>query len=283
MPATLLGELKVLPEDVLSATEAVSDALQTKYTKFSPGHNGELLTLLVRTKLTQHLTRLIPQLREELQYIVATEFPPCEDWTSIKWQPFSLRAVARLSGRAFVGPSINRQEEWMDTSINFAVHVFTACIKLQMFPEWARPVGQYFVSELRQIRRDIRKAKDMLAPVVEERHRNLSLPSADDKPDDFIQWLMEALPEEEQGDVQTQAELQLILAAAAIHTSNNLLCECMCDLAANPDIQEELRQEAYQILEVEDGWEKKESMTKLRKLDSFMREVQRMSGNISEY
>lgn len=225
----------------------------------------------------------MPQLREELKYILATEFPACEDWTPVKWQPFSLRAVARLSGRAFVGTSISRQEQWMDTSINFAVHVFTACVKLQFFPEWIRPLGQYLVSELRQIRRDIKIAKDMLTPIVEERLRDLDMPNTEDKPDDFIQWLIEALPEEERGDVQTQAELQMILAAASIHTTNNMLCECMSDLAANPDIQDELRREAYQILEVENGWGKKESMPRLKKLDSFMKEVQRLSGNISKH
>ncbi|KAF7554485.1 hypothetical protein G7046_g6810 [Stylonectria norvegica] len=283
VPAKIVGELKALPEDVLSATEAVSDALQTKYTKFSPGHNGELFALLVRTKLTQNFARLMPQLRHELEYVLAAEFPACEEWTSVKWQPFSLRAVARISGRAFVGTSISRQEQWMDTSMNYAVHVFTACVKLQFLPVWTRPVGQFFVSELRQIQRDIRVAKEMLKPVIEQRLRDLESPKSENESDDFIQWLMEALPAEEKGDVQTQAELQLILAAASIHTTNNLLCECMSDLAANPDIQQELRAEAYQILEVDSGWARKESMAKLKKLDSFMREVQRLRGNITSF
>jgi hypothetical protein len=56
----------------------------------------------------------------------------------------------------------------------------------------------------------------------------------------------------------------------------------MADLADHPEIQEELRAEAYQILEVENGWARKESMTKLKKLDSFMREVQRLRGNVSK-
>ncbi|KAF4451894.1 hypothetical protein F53441_5213 [Fusarium austroafricanum] len=283
VPAHLLGELKGLPEDILSATEAVSDALQSKYTKFSPGHNGELLALLVRTKLTQNLTRVVPLLKQELEYLLATEFPACEDWTRVKWQPFSLRAVARLSGRAFVGPSINRDEKWMDTSINFAVHVFTACVKLQFIPEWARPVGQYLVSELRQIRKDIKIAKEMLKPILEERLRDMEISNGEDAPDDMIQWLIEALPEDEKTDLTTQAELQLIVAAASIHTTNNLLCECLCDLAAYPEVQEELRQEAYRVLETENGWENKESMAKLKKLDSFMREVQRLSGNITSF
>ncbi|KAH7198694.1 cytochrome P450 [Fusarium flagelliforme] len=283
IPASLVGELKGLPEDVLSATEAVSDALQSKYTKFSPGHNGETLALLIRTKLTQNLTRVVPRLKQELEYILATEFPACEDWTPVKWQPFSLRAITRLSGRAFVGPSLNRDEQWMDTTINFAVHVFTACVKLQFIPEWARPVGQYFVSELRQIRKDISIAKELLKPILEERLQDMELSNGEDAPDDMIQWLIDALPEGEKGDLTTQAELQLIIAAASIHTTNNLLCECLCDLAAYPEVQEELRQEAYQILEVENGWERKESLAKLKKLDSFMREVQRLSGNITSF
>ncbi|KAH7246834.1 hypothetical protein FSOLCH5_012080 [Fusarium solani] len=283
VPARLVGELKVLPEDVLSATEAVSDALQTKYTKFTPGHNGDMLALLVRTKLTQNLTRVMPQLKQELEYILATEFPSCEDWTPVKWQPFGLRAVARMSGRAFVGPSISRDEKWMNTTINFAIHVFTACVKLQLFPEWARPIGQHFVSELGQIRNDIKTAKEMLLPILEERLRDMDMPGCEDAPDDMIQWLIEGLPEEEKADVTVQAELQLILAAASIHSTNNLLCECLCDLAAYPEVQEELREEAYRILEVEKGWEKKENMAKLKKMDSFMREVQRLRGNITSF
>lgn len=243
-----------------------------------------MLALLVRTRLTQNLARLIPELKHELEHIVAQEFPDCDDWTPVKFQPFSLRAIARLSGRAFVGTSISRTEEWMDTTINFAVNVFMACVKLQMFPEWSRPWTQYLVTDLRKIRRDIKNAKAMLKPVVEERlqARELGV-SVGDAPDDMVEWLIDGLPEDEKDDIQVHAELQLIVAAASIHTTNNLLCECILDLAAHPEVQEELRQEAQQILETEGGWALKESMAKLKKLDSFMREVQRLRGNITSF
>ncbi|KJZ75692.1 hypothetical protein HIM_04849 [Hirsutella minnesotensis 3608] len=283
LPSRYLGELKTLPEDVLSAKAAIADALQSKYTKFSPGHNAELLTLLLRTRLTQNLVKLAPQLKEELEYIIDTEFPSCDDWTPVKWHPFALRAVTRLSGRAFVGPDINRQEKWMDTSINFAIHVFMAGAKLQFFPEWARPVAQYLVSDLGKIRRDIEAAKDMIRPVLAQRIRDFNSPGCDEPCNDMMQWLIEALPEHEKADVQTQAELQLIVAAASIHTTHGLLCECLYDLAAHPEVQDDLRDEARQVLEVEDGWARKESMPKLKKMDSFMREVQRMRGNIVSF
>lgn len=256
----------------------------SKYTKFCPERHHELLATLVRTRLTQNLARLIPQLKEEVEYITATEFPECKDWTPVKFQPFSLRCVARTSGRAFVGPSICRQEAWMDTSINFAVHIFLALVKLQFFPAWLRPLGQYLVSDLAKLRQDTTNAKNMLIPIIEERLQGMECPGFQ-KSDDLIQWMLDALPEGEKRDYQAQAELQLILSAASIHTTNNLLVDCVYDLAANPEVAEELREEAMSVLEngVTDGWARKDSMAKLKKLDSFMKEVQRVSGNVTAF
>ncbi|POS79705.1 cytochrome P450 [Diaporthe helianthi] len=283
VPARLLGELKGLPEDVLSATEAVSEAMMSRYTKFSPERHLDLLTAVVRRRLTQNLARLTPKLKEEVKYITATEFPECKEWTPVKFQPFALRCVARTSSRAFVGPSICRQEQWMGITINYAVHIFLSLVKLQFFPAWLRPIGQYLVSDLRKLRKDEAVAKEILIPIIEERLRDMDCPGYE-KEDDLVQWLLDALPDCEKRDYQAQAELQLILSAASIHTTTNLLVDCVYDLAANPQFAEELRQEATAVLEGEDnGWARKESMSKLKKLDSFMKEVQRLSGNVTSF
>lgn len=172
----------------------------------------------------------------------------------------------------------------MDTSINFAVHIFLALVKLQFFPAWLRPLGQYLVSDLSKLRQDTANAKNMLIPIIEERLQGMECPGYR-RSDDLIQWLLDALPEGEKRDYQAQAELQLILSAASIHTTNNLLVDCVYDLAANPAVAEELREEAMSVLEngVTDGWARKDSMAKLKKLDSFMKEVQRVSGNVTSF
>ena len=255
----------------------------TTYTDFSPGPHGELFFALIRTKLSQNLARLVPRLKGELEHVVTTEYPTSDDWTPVKIQPLALRTIARLSGSTFVGSALNRNEAWMDTSINFAVHVFLAVVKLQFFPAWLRPIAQYLVSDLRQIRRDIESATSMLQPIIEERLQQMEREEYDqEKPDDFTQWLLECLPEEQRRDYMAQTKLQLILSAASIHTTTNLVVDCLYDLAAYPEIQEELRKEAAEILNSEGGWEAKESMGKLRRLDSFMKEVQRLSGNVSK-
>lgn len=99
-----------------------------------------MLSLLVRTRLTQNLAELIPQLKSELEHYIGTEFPACDDWTPVKWQPFALRGIARLSGRAFVGPWLNREEQWLKVTIDFAIDVFMSVIKLQIFPNGFAPL-----------------------------------------------------------------------------------------------------------------------------------------------
>lgn len=50
-----------------------------EYTKFGVGdHTNNAFVYLVRTKLNHHLARLVPQLKSELEFIVAEEFPGCE-------------------------------------------------------------------------------------------------------------------------------------------------------------------------------------------------------------
>ncbi|KAL1876879.1 hypothetical protein VTK73DRAFT_9032 [Phialemonium thermophilum] len=284
IPPRLLGELKGLPEDVLSATEAVREAMLSKYTGFCPGNNGELLTTLIRTKLSSNFARLVPKLKDELDYILATELGDCEDWTPVKMQPFVLRVVARMTGCAFVGPAISRNEEWMDISVNYAVHVFLAAVKLQFFPEWLRPLMRRVLPDFRRIERDISRAKSMLQPIIEQRLRDIGSPEyEEEKPDDFIQWLLDSLPEEEKSGFQTQTELQLILSAAAIHTTTNLIAESVFDLAAHPEWQGTLRDEVMETLERDNGWEKKDGMARLQQMDSFIKEVQRLAGNITAF
>ncbi|KAF3001030.1 hypothetical protein E8E14_005804 [Neopestalotiopsis sp. 37M] len=283
IPAKLISELKGLPEDVLSTSEAINEAMLVEYTKFTFGNHADTMHILLKSKLTQHLGRFVPRLKSELEFIERTEFQECKDWTAVTVQPFILRAVARLSGRIFVGAELGRTEEWMELSINFAVRAFIAVIKLQFFPTWARPIAKYMVSELRQIDRDVARAQELLKPIIDERLQDEELDPCGERPDDFVQWLLDALPQDQKRDYHMQAKLHLILCAAAIHTTSNLATDCIYDLATHPENQSVLRDEAQEVLVDGDGWTRKESMAKLKKTDSFIKESQRLAGNVTSF
>lgn len=78
IPASLVGELKGLPEDTLSARTAVREAMLSEYTSLCAGAHTDTLSLLLKSKMTGQLARMTPQLKEELEHILATEFPDCE-------------------------------------------------------------------------------------------------------------------------------------------------------------------------------------------------------------
>ena len=210
------------------------------------------------------------------------------EWTPVKARPFLVRTVARLSGCAFAGRSLCRTEQWMDTSVNYATTAFIAAIKLQFFPKWARPVAQYLIPDLYEIPRMVAKAQAFLTPVVEERLREEECPGYDDKADDFIQWFLDVLPEDQKRRFDVQAHIQLILSAASIHTTSNLVTDCVYDLAIHQDMQDELREEAAAVLgdgcnDSDKSWFGKDSLSRLWKMDSFMRESQRMHGNVTSF
>ncbi|KAI0434628.1 cytochrome P450 [Xylaria sp. FL1042] len=282
IPPTLVSELKGLPEDTLSAKTAVSEAMLSEYTHLSADGHSEILTFLLKTKATHNLQRIVSTLKEEFQYILKTEFPACEDWTPFRIQPFMVRAVSRLSGRAFVGSSLSRSEEWMGVSVNFAITAFIAVTKLQFFPPWMRPFAQYFVSELKTIRTDLAKAQAMLEPLIEER-LGYADASSSEKPDDFIQWFSDALPDEEKRNYFIQAKMQLLLSASSIHTTSNLTTDCIYDLAVHQEMQDILREEVMEVFTGEEAWERRDSIAKLKKMDSFIKESQRLSSNITSF
>lgn len=67
---------------------------------------------------------------------------------------------------------------------------------------------------------------------------------------------------------------QITLSVAAIHTTSDLMTQVILDLASHPDVLAELRAELVDVLGSE-GW-KKTALYGLKKLDSCIRETQRL-------
>jgi cytochrome P450 len=79
---------------------------------------------------------------------------------------------------------------------------------------------------------------------------------------------------EAQGRDYDPAVAQLILSFAAIHTTTEMVTQVMTDLAKNPDIVDELRQEMVRVL-LDGGWTKT-SLYSMKLLDSVIKESLRL-------
>ena len=127
-------------------------------------------------------------------------------------------------------------------------------------------------------RRYIKKAKQLLVPEIIRRRSCSSSEKSDEEGNNLLSWMMEIAPEKE-SDPGSLAHLEVVMSLASIHTSQMNAVHVLYDLVARPEYFDLLREEIIQILKEEGPWTKwkKSAFTKLRKLDSFMRESQRFN------
>lgn len=93
------------------------------------------------------------------------------------------------------------------------------------------------------------------------------------KPQDSMQWVLDAAhPAEMRPDRLTLRMLHINIAAA--HTSSVTYIDIMHCLSLMPDAQAMLREEIESVLIQEGGWTK-QALTHMKKVDSFIVEVNR--------
>jgi len=98
----------------------------------------------------------------------------------------------------------------------------------------------------------------------------------DAKKNDMIQWAIDNAGDKK-WDMDHMAETYLEVSMAAIHTTSMNVTQVLYDLTFRPEYIEPLREEIAAVLAADNGKLVKTSMTKLRKMDSFIRETQRYS------
>ncbi|KAH7390475.1 cytochrome P450 [Pyrenochaeta sp. MPI-SDFR-AT-0127] len=210
----------------------------------------------IRGRLTQSLNYVTADLSDETSKALPSLFGDPEEWKEVVFKPKILQLVARISSRVFLGPEICKNERWLSISKEYAVDTFIAARALRQWPSILRPIVHWFIPECRKIRAELKQAREIIIPLVNE-HRQK------------IRWMDDTA----KGRLYDVALAQLGLAFAAIHTTTEMISGLLGDLCANPEYFEPLRQEIRTVFG-EKGW-KKSSLHELRLMDSVMKESQR--------
>ncbi|KAL8804039.1 MAG: hypothetical protein Q9182_002830 [Xanthomendoza sp. 2 TL-2023] len=279
LPTKYVNELKSLPETTLSSSQAVADYFLGSYTTLQIHLFGHVVWDVTRGQLTQNLGNHVGPLVDESEYGYAQEMPVCEDWTPVTVHSTFLQIVGRTSARIFVGKELSRDALWLETSIDFARCIFLGSGVLKVTPAVIRPIVALFSPYIWRIRRHHRNARKLLIPEILRRREKAAV-RADwkaKKPNDMIQWLDDA-SEGADATPERIVDRQLGMSFAAIHTTTNHLANVIYDLAARWDeYGSELCAEVENVLAETDGQWKKTTLTRLSKMDSFMKESQRLN------
>ncbi|KAI4217474.1 MAG: hypothetical protein LQ351_000069 [Letrouitia transgressa] len=191
------------------------------------------------------------------------------DWTEVMVADRFTQLVGRISSRMFGGTALSRHDDWVNTTITFAVDGFIGAQKIKKFPHFLRPLAAKFIPEIAKIKNHYKLAHDLLIPMLEERERK------GEKHLDLLQWMSENAKGEET-EKKYIADIQLKVSFAAIHTSAAAPTQLIYDMCAMPEIIEPLREELRTALNQE-GSLTKQALNMMPKMDSFMKESQRFN------
>ncbi|KZL83760.1 cytochrome p450 monooxygenase [Colletotrichum incanum] len=286
LPMKLYQEVIHAPDSELSFAAELYDIFLGKYTHL--GETRTEVTEAIRVDLTRNLSGILLPIQEEVKFAMKQMFGALEDWKSFNAYHVALRMVALMSGRVFVGLPLSRDEEWIQASITFATDVGKCRMAALEWNPWIRPVVLPFLPEVRHMRRALQKANDWMRPLVNEVLRNESAleekPAKPGAPGAFVSWMMKYLPTQDKTS-ENMGTNQMLLSFAAIHTTSTTTTFALYDLLSRPEYIDPLRKEIEQVM-AQDGAERgengelflsKTSLSKLKKLDSFIKESQRTS------
>ncbi|TFK34046.1 cytochrome P450 [Crucibulum laeve] len=266
----LVEEFRKVPEDILSSKIATDEILQIQYTLGDRISDNPYHIPIVRSQLTRNLGKLVPELQNEVVVAFNETMPLDSERKEIRVVDSFMQIVCRASNRAFVGLPLCRNQDFVDLNVKFTVDVMTAATILRMLPHFMRPL---VAKVLTNVQSRIRHGIKHLRPVIEQRRLHNQSDKKEVESLDMLSWLMS----EAQGDelsVDSLTRRILTVNFAAIHTSTMTFAHAVYYLAENQPYMQPLREEIRNIVQLE-GWTK-EALDKMDKVDSFIRESQRM-------
>ncbi|KAH9975536.1 cytochrome P450 [Lactifluus volemus] len=272
----LIEDMRRAPDNVLNMIEPVFEDLQANYTFKLLNLDDSYHADIIRSKLTRNIANTFKQVHEELlvTFDDLIQTHDNHEWIKIPIVETMQRVVCAISNRVFVGVPLCRNRDYQDLNLSFAINVVKFGMVLSMFPKPLRPIISRMLSNIPS---QIRQETEFIRPMVEERFAKMEEfgEDWDDKPNDMLMWLMSEAKGVERS-LDGLARRLLTVNFASIHTTSLTAAQVLYRLLSNPECIEPLREEVEAVV-AEEGWTKA-AMDKMYKIDSLVRETQRLDG-----
>lgn len=227
---------------------------------------------VVQKKLTGNVGLLTDVLSNEMTLAMRDQWTDQRDFHQIDLRQTTLKMVARLSSRVFVGDELAHDEDWLRLTITYTVDSFMAAKQIRKYPKWYRPVAQWFLPTCQGVRSSMAEAKQLLQPVLEQRQRERAKTGGRADHFDAIEWFNDVRAGRDFNPVSAQVGLAL----AAIHTTTDLLTKSVHQIASHPEVLADVRREISEVIQTY-GWGKT-GMYQMKLLDSIIKETQRLDS-----
>ncbi|PGH19025.1 hypothetical protein AJ79_00059 [Helicocarpus griseus UAMH5409] len=281
LPIRYLKEVRNAPESKLSFPYYSEQIFSLKDTG-GLFHTPEG-TQMVRVDLNRHLNALTPRMHEEAIAAFEKLLPPGKDWVPVSPYAIFSYAIGRVTALALAGPELAHNDEWIGLTAKITVDIMQAAqgvrAKWHPYTRWA---ARWFFEPVKVVLASKKRAAELLKPVLEKRQAALkegaSRREKGSTPifNDGVQWLLETY--EAKGRKLTPEELahhELFAAIGAIQSSVATTVGVLFDLLDHPEYLGEILAEIEQVKNDAPDLPR-QALNKLWKLDSFLKESQRL-------
>ena len=270
-----LEELRGLPESKLSHRESVCDRFLGYWTGLDVVRQSQLHNDICRTTLVQNLPTLIPRMNNEATMAIFENFGQvsAKSPTEISLYGSIINIVARINSRVLVGLPLCRDKEWLEVAGGYPQDSVAVATDLRRWPPILRPFVYPFLASTKRLRREYAIVNKKLRPLIAEREKT----KAQEKAQDVLQWMMD-MGKGEDIKVKNIVGKMLFLTMAGFHAPTTTAVHVLYDLCSKPEYFKTLRQEIEDALAVTGGEWSIAALRRMEKLDSFIKESQRMNA-----
>jgi len=180
-----------------------------------------------------------------------------------------MKVVGRVVNRALVGLPLCRNEKWFYNSMAYMQDAFVISGTLRPLSYFVRPFKYYFLGARKGIKNSIATANSLLVPIIEQRKPK------DTQYNDVVQWMVDTAKGKDKDPKEIVHKI-LFLCLASMSSSTMGITHAIFDLCAMPQYLAPLREEIQTTLAEEGGWTLA-AVQKMKKLDSFLKESQRVN------
>ncbi|KAI6111837.1 cytochrome P450 [Pisolithus croceorrhizus] len=237
----LLDEVRVAPDDQLSAIEGANDFFKTAFTMGhrvakEPYHLG-----IIKTQLSRKLPTLCPVIDNEVSVALSEMFSSQDnEWKPVVAMQAVQQVVSRAMNRIFVGLPLCRNPDWLKFGNQYAIDSIISGAKMDLFPRFMWPLVAIFLTSTEN---HVERAVEFLGPAIRERRKLADRACGRemvDIPDDFLQWLIENGTEDAEKDITRRI---LFMVLVSIQGTASTLMSAVYNLAARPEYLVPLREE----------------------------------------
>jgi cytochrome P450 len=186
-----------------------------------------------------------------------------------------LKLVGKNNARVFQSTEASLDEDWVDASTSYVLSTFDCIKALKSWSPYLRPFIHLWLPERTAIKDQWTRARKMVVNSVQRRQaqgRDLESPPS------MLDFLSSGKNENLANDIDIQLLFQMTLVAVGTVTTFASITQALYDLATYPEYLPILREEVLNVPMNEDGLFSKESISAMKKLDSFIKESQRLSA-----